>query len=260
MTLFLHGGAYVLGDGRDPTTELANKSLLEHGGCSHVFWPQYRLAAAPNNRGRFPAALQDALSAYLHLIRDRNIRPEHVVLAGDSAGGNLAMGLLRYLHEQGPALDIPLPGLVLLFSPWTDLLRADDDPHVRSLPNYPTDYLAPEFGAWGTRAVTGHGKVDRTSPYLSQGPGLGYKILIPVWVHTGGKEILLNDNGRFVEEFRKAGSEVEWVVDEVSPHDVVFMGETLGFGAEARAAGRQAGEYVKRHFIRSKANKLKDEK
>ena len=68
--------------------------------------PQYRLASGPT-RARFPAALQDAWSAYLHLVREMGVAPGRVVLSGDSAGANLVLGLLRYVAEYGPGLGVP---------------------------------------------------------------------------------------------------------------------------------------------------------
>jgi len=115
ITLHIHGGAFIIGDGRDGDTCYLTHTLLHHMHCTHVCSPQYRLSGS--KAGRFPAALQDVLTTYLHLIRERNIPAKQIILSGDSAGGNLALGLLRYIYEFGAELDIPAPGAVALWSP-----------------------------------------------------------------------------------------------------------------------------------------------
>lgn len=70
----------------------------------------YRLAPET----RFPGQLQDAVYAYLRLIDDLHIPPENIIIAGDSAGGGLSLGLLMYLRDN----QYPLPSGAILFSPW----------------------------------------------------------------------------------------------------------------------------------------------
>jgi acetyl esterase/lipase len=66
----------------------------------------------------WPGHLQDAASAYHFLVRELSIDPARIVLIGDSAGGNICLGLARWLRDAaGPTLGRPA-GL-LLFSPWT---------------------------------------------------------------------------------------------------------------------------------------------
>lgn len=103
--LYLHGGAYCVGS---PATHRALTARLAQGAGVPVFVADYRLA--PEHR--FPAALDDALAAYRAL---RMLGP--VVVAGDSAGGGLALSLALALREAGEA---PPAGLLLL-SPWADM-------------------------------------------------------------------------------------------------------------------------------------------
>src|SRR4030095_10744171 len=78
-----------------------------------AFVPAYRLA--PEHP--FPAALEDALSSYQYLLYDRGIAANRLVLAGDSAGGGLALSLALALKDEG----LPQPAAIVVFSPWTDL-------------------------------------------------------------------------------------------------------------------------------------------
>ncbi len=108
--LYLHGGGYICGAPRSHralTTRLAKKLNIP------VFALDYRLA--PEHP--FPAALEDAETAYAWLLRERGLRPDRIWLAGDSAGGGLALALLLRLKQKG----LPMPAAAALFSPWADL-------------------------------------------------------------------------------------------------------------------------------------------
>lgn len=245
VALHFHGGAFVIGDGRDQDSGFTADVLRNNAGCTHVFTPQYRLAHSPNDR--FPAALQDAVSAYMYLIKQLGIPADRIVLGGDSAGGNIALALLRYIHNYGAELDIPPPVVAVLWSPWTDVNAGEDSKTVRSVANYNTDYLDERFIVWGTNAITGGGKIPASDPYLSPGLGHGFASPTPIWVQTGGLELLYNENKRFVETFQRAGTEIEWVVDLDCPHDLTLMGKAVGFEAETRAAATKAGLFIRRH-------------
>ena len=78
--------------------------------------PQYRLAS--DSSTRFPAAMQDGLTAYMYLL-GQGISPRDIVLSGDSAGANLVVALARYQTEEKGFL--PLPRASLSSSPWLDL-------------------------------------------------------------------------------------------------------------------------------------------
>ena len=107
--LYLHGGGYVVGSafGYQP-----HAGALAAAAQTGVLVPDYRLA--PEHP--FPAALDDALSAYQWLL-DQGVPAERVTVAGDSAGGGLVMSLLLTLKRD----DKPFPGAALLLCPWLDL-------------------------------------------------------------------------------------------------------------------------------------------
>jgi len=127
VTLYLHGGGYVIGSPRTHR-ELARRLSLETGGS--VLAIDYRLA--PENP--FPAAVEDAVSAYNWLL-ERGTGHSDLSVAGDSAGGGLAIATLVSLKDQG----IPLPSCGVAISPWVDLevigesmtTRADVDPMIQ---------------------------------------------------------------------------------------------------------------------------------
>ena len=70
----------------------------------------YRLAPET----RFPGPLHDAVLGYLRLVEDLHIPSQNIIIAGDSAGGGLALALLMYLRDN----DYPLPAGAILMSPW----------------------------------------------------------------------------------------------------------------------------------------------
>ncbi|TPX16118.1 uncharacterized protein E0L32_004113 [Thyridium curvatum] len=241
VVLHFHGGAYVIGNGRDEDTGFLAGTFLRHMGCTHVCTPQYRLASGEN--GRFPAPLQDALTVYLALLREKGIPAEQIILSGDSAGANLALGLLRYIHEHGKEQAIPAPGAVALWSPWVDIdaaLTTD----MRKSPNYKTDYLSRAFGRWGAMAISGSKAVDPADPYLSplHHP---FKLgeAIPMFIHEGEREVLSDDIRLFSQRHRDAGWAVHLVTSPNAPHDIILLGPRIGFAAEAEQAAREAGKF-----------------
>ena len=106
IVLYLHGGGYVFG-GYGSHGEIASEMANIVGGRALLL--EYRLA--PEHP--FPAAFEDALSSYRWLL-DKGYKSEDIFLAGDSAGGGLAVSLLLALKKNG----LPLPKAVCLFSPW----------------------------------------------------------------------------------------------------------------------------------------------
>ncbi|MEM8700050.1 MAG: alpha/beta hydrolase fold domain-containing protein, partial [Pseudomonadota bacterium] len=86
--------------------------MAEEAGCRALL-PAYRLA--PEHP--FPAALDDALACYRHLLETH--RPDQIALAGDSAGGGLAFALLHAIAAER----LPSPAAVVGFSPFADMTR-----------------------------------------------------------------------------------------------------------------------------------------
>ncbi|QCB48266.1 alpha/beta hydrolase fold domain-containing protein [Hydrogenophaga sp. PAMC20947] len=110
--LYLHGGAYCLGS---PATHRSLTARLAKFTGLPVFALDYRLA--PDHP--FPAALDDTLAAFRALHRDGP-----VVIAGDSAGGGLALATALALRDASG----PRPAALLLLSPWSDVVMPDPPP------------------------------------------------------------------------------------------------------------------------------------
>ena len=83
----------------------------------------------------FPAAVEDAVSAY-HALLDMGIAPGNIVVAGDSAGGGLALALLLSLRDAGT----PLPAAAVCISPWTDLSLSGESMTANARKDVMLDY------------------------------------------------------------------------------------------------------------------------
>lgn len=172
--LYLHGGGYVAGSSR--THRRVTAALARHG-TARVVALDYRLA--PEHP--FPAALDDAVAAVVALY-DTVEHPGALALAGDSAGGGLALATLLALRDRGDAL----PGCAWLVSPWANLTRpADHDPSCPSDP-----ILTP--GSLARSAAVYVGLHDAAHPCIS--PAFGdFRSLPPLLVQVGAHELLIDD-------------------------------------------------------------------
>jgi acetyl esterase/lipase len=143
----LHGGGYALCSAHpdDPSAEIARGLLQYCPSVLRTFSIEYRLSVGqpytPQNP--FPAALVDALAGYNYLVNVVGFMPTDIIIEGDSAGGNLALALTRYLVENQHA-DVKLPAppsALILLSPWTDLSYSHYTPGSSCLTFGPSDHL-----------------------------------------------------------------------------------------------------------------------
>ena len=190
VTLYLHGGAYVIGS---PKThrELARRLSAETGG--NVLVIDYRLA--PENP--FPAAVEDAVSAYCWLL-ETGREPGALSIAGDSAGGGLAAATLVSLKDQG----IPLPSCGVCISPWVDLEVIGESMSTRA-------HLDPMVQRDGlvTMAQTYLNGADPRSP-LAAPIYADLSGLPPLLIQVGTRETLYDDAIRLACHAVKAGLKI----------------------------------------------------
>ena len=185
VILYLHGGAYCVGS---PGTHRALTSHLALASGATLLVPDYRLA--PEHP--FPAAGDDALAAYLWLL-DQGHLPEQVFLAGDSAGGGLALATAMRIRDE----QLPAPAGMMLISPWVDLTH----PRATSAAQ-PKEYML----SWPTLEHAAQLYVGdrRTHPYVS--PLLGELAnLPPIQIIVGSEEILLGDAENLATALARSG-------------------------------------------------------
>ena len=218
--LYLHGGGFV---GCSPLTHRPLTAAFALQGL-RVFVPDYRLA--PEHP--FPAAPDDALAVYRAL---RAATPAgRLVVAGDSAGGNLALGLLLTLRDAGEAL----PDAAALFSPALDMTGASPSVTLNAardamfdpaqLPHLSAAYLA---GADAAQPLA--------SPLLGSMAGLP-----PLLLHVGESEVLRDDSIRLAQKAREAGVRVALQVFPVVPH----VWQLIHQLPEARRSVRAAASFL----------------
>lgn len=211
VILYCHGGGYSTGSSvyaRTLTSKLAMSTSMD------VLCFDYRLA--PENP--YPAAAEDAIKAWNYLML-LGYGARDVIIAGDSAGGNLALSLVLRLKKEGRIL----PRGLVLMSPWTDLtssgksheLRAQVDPVLNE------EYLARMVKAYAD------GKNLRDpliSPLFGDLEGLP-----PVYIQVGENEVLLSDSTRLHKAMVEANVSVKmdrfpgmWHVFQMSPFKIAY--------------------------------------
>jgi len=225
--LYFHGGAYCIGSWQ------THRGLITHlavAADSVVYAPNYRLAPEHPH----PAALEDAMRAYRWLL-DRGIAAGQIALAGDSAGGGLALATAVAVRDSG----LPLPASIVLLSPGVDLSgdypsmtqNARKDPMIR--PSW--------FHACARLYLGGRDPKDPAcSPLFARHEGLP-----PVLIHVGTDEVLLDDSTRLAERCREAGVDVTLKVFEGMWHEFQIHAGLLKVSDEAVA---EIGEFLQSHF------------
>lgn len=187
VILYMHGGAFIAGS---PRTHRPLTAALARATGARVFTLDYR--QAPEHA--FPAWLDDAVAAYRHLLAGGE-RPSHIVLAGDSAGGNLVLITLLRLRDLG----LPLPAAGICLSPWTDLSCGY---HSHRLHARDEAMLKPDaIRALGLHHIGGRNPKD---PLISPAYGELHG-LPPLMVHVGSREILLDDARAIRRNAKRAG-------------------------------------------------------
>lgn len=192
MVLQLHGGGYI-GPMKNIYRTFAVLYSKAAAGAS-VLTIDYRVA--PENP--YPAALEDAIDAYKWIL-DNGYSSEQVVIAGDSAGGGLALALCLYLRDN----KMELPKGIITMSAWTDLTCEGE--------SYTTNYEKdPLFGNTRDSMLFDSdyiGDNDVTNPYIS--PVFGeYNDFPPTLMQVGSDEMLLNDTTDVAKKIRECGGKI----------------------------------------------------
>ncbi|MEU4290683.1 alpha/beta hydrolase [Kribbella sp. NPDC026596] len=227
VILYLHGGGYVIGSARTGANLAA--PLARRSGVPAVSL-EYRLA--PEHP--FPAGVHDAVAAYRELCE----AGQNVVIAGDSAGGGLALATLLAARAEG----LPQPAGAVVFSPWTDVTLASASMDTRGDydPLFSRAHMAESAALYLGGADP---RNELASPVFADLTGLP-----PLLVQVGSAEVLLDDSLRLVA--RAAEQEVDVSLDVVAgaPHVYQYF---AGMMPEAEEALDHAATFIK--------NRLRDE-
>lgn len=187
--LYCHGGGYTSG--------ALNYARILSSKLSHVTgYPvlsfQYRLA--PEHP--YPAAIEDGMRAWDYLMY-QGFGARDVVIAGDSAGGNMALCLTLKLKEQQRLL----PRALILMSPWTDLSAQGRSYRE----NRDIDPMLTDKYIHGVRAAYAGPDADWTDPHLSPLYG-SFQGFPPTLIQVGTNEILQSDSVRLRDRLMRAGA------------------------------------------------------
>lgn len=226
VILYLHGGGYMIGS---PASYRGLGSRLATAAGARVLNLDYRLT--PEHR--FPAPVEDATAAYRWLL-DQGIPAGRIAIAGDSAGGGLALAALLALRDAGD----PLPAAGIGLSAWTDMTGEGESLTSRAA-------LDPWVAPAGLRAIARLflNGADPRDPLASPLHG-DLHGLPPLLLQVGGLETLYDDTRRFAEKAKAAGVDV--TMEEV-PEMVHVFQMFASVEPEGQAAIDRIGEFVRKH-------------
>ncbi len=229
VILYLHGGAYVAGS---PRTHRHLGAYLAGAAGMRTLLPDYRLA--PEHP--FPAGLEDALTAYRHLLTS-GYEAGNIALAGDSAGGGMVFALLLKLRAAG----LPDPACLVAFSPWCDMTmtrgslrrnaRRDVLLPVRRFREVVSHYLQGAMTTDPLASPVYGGFADRPPP--------------PTMITASKSEILRDDAAAMADLLREAGGDVALELWNDMPHAWPLF---AGMLPEANVTVAQAGRFIAGHI------------
>ncbi|KAG0261020.1 hypothetical protein BG011_001439 [Mortierella polycephala] len=257
--LYLHGGGYFLCSVK--THRWATWNMARLGGAK-VFSIEYRLAP----ESPFPAAIHDALAAYLYLLdppADSGIAPvdpKNLVIMGDSAGGGLTFATMLAIKDAG----LPMPAGIIGWSPWIDLLHSL--PSV--LDNSISDYLPPDGFSHG-----GNGSLKKLAKVLvsetnDDGDAVLHKLppvqhythnalldckyvspilednldgACPIMLVAGDGEMLRDESIVFAKKHEDSSTDIQLHVYDDMPH--VF--QMFGYLSSAKHSMRESGDFIR---------------
>lgn len=223
VVLYLHGGGYVIGS-IDSHRELVARISRSSGARGLAI--DYRMA--PEHP--FPAAVDDAVAAYRWLL-GQGVAPSGIAIAGDSAGGGLAIATLVALKQAGE----PLPAAGVCFSPWVDLEGIGESMIARDA----LDPMVHKDGLVAMAAMYLAGADPHTplaAPLYADLSGLP-----PLLIQVGTEETLFDDSTRLATRARAAGVDVtleEW-------NDLFHVFQAFAMLPEARNATDKAGAFIR---------------
>jgi len=223
VVLYLHGGAYFFGS---PRSHRSVTWRLSRACRAKVLALDYR--QPPN--WHYPAPLVDAVSAYRALL-EQGYQPQNIVIAGDSAGGNLTLVTLLHLRDHG----LPMPAAAVLISPWSDLTCSGDT----LLSNAQSEPMIPVNALRFVSASYSRGN-DPAAPMLSP-VYADLTGLPPLMIQVSNMEVLLSDAARVAQQALDCGVSCRYQVWEGMIH--VFQA-LAGWVPEASLAVSEIGAFV----------------
>ena len=221
VILYLHGGGYAF-------SVRAHDNLIAFvalAAQARTFALDYRLS--PEHR--FPAQLEDAQAAYQWILSS-GIPSNRIVIAGDSAGGNLALVLLLALRDARQ----PLPALAVCLAPWTDMDSTYTSMKENELYDWIEQRMAVRWAEWFCRGTDL--KNPLVSPIYADLSGLP-----PIYIQAGDAEILIDMIQVFVRKAQEQGARISLEVWKQMNHVFQAYGPLT---PQSREALQRIGEVI----------------
>lgn len=225
VILYLHGGGYVMGS-IDTHRELVAR--LSKAAQARGLALDYRLA--PENP--FPAAVDDAITAYRWLLA-QGYKPGRIVVAGDSAGGGLTVSTLLAVRDLGA----PAPAAAVCISPWVDFEAEGESMTSRAAQD---PLVSREMILTLAKMYVGENGSLREP--LAAPINASFNDLPPLFIQVGNAETLLDDSTRLADRAKEAGVDVTLQIWDEMPHVWHLAAPMLPEGQEAID---KIGEFVR---------------
>ncbi len=226
VVLYIHGGAFIA---LSPTTHRSITTRLSKLSGSKVLAVDYRKAP----EFPFPAGLNDCKSTYIWLLNN-GYNSANIIIAGDSAGGNLTLATMLSLRDDG----LPMPVAAMCLSPWTDLTLSGKS----MIYNAGNDVMIPVHRI--PELVKMLSDYD-TKHYLISPLFADLKYFPPLFIQVGESEVVFDDSQRLVELARSQNVEVDYKVWKNTVHVFPILAPYL---PEANSAIKKMARFAARHF------------
>lgn len=242
VVLHFPGGAFVLAFSHESSGRPIAEMLNKHFMADHSVWAQYRLSGTPETC--FPAAIQDAVTFYQHVI-SLGVDPADIIISGDSAGGNVAIALARYLQSNQSVL--PLPRGVAVFSPWIHVSPTAAEDYDQE-PRSRFDVLHSSVLQWGADVYRPRGWLPletETEAYISplHHP---FGLSVPLYIQAGTAEGMHDSIRSFSEEMATVGgNRVLFRSSPLAPHNLPFCHGSFGMSKEWEESLDEAREFLR---------------
>ena len=224
VILYVHGGGYVMGSAgshRDMTGRLSQAAGARVLSLNYRLAPEYP----------FPAPVDDAVAAYRWLL-GQGIQASNIAIAGDSAGGGLALAALIAIRDAGE----PVPAAGIGISPWVDMEGTGESMTTRAA----VDPVVQKEGLLGMAKLY-LGGADPKNP-LAAPLHANLAGLPPLLIQVGDSETLLDDATRITERAQKADVDVTLKIWDEMPHVWHLFAPIL---PEGRQAIEEIGAFFK---------------
>lgn len=224
IIIYLHGGSYNAGS---PNTHRGIAARIGKASEIPVLLIDYSLA--PENP--FPAALEDVVLVYKWLLEQKGIKSNKIIIAGDSAGGGLALATVIKLRDE----KVNLPAATVCLSPWTDLALTGE-----SIKTKEKEEIMITENELQQSAKLYLKNTDSRNP-LASPLYADLKGLPPIFLQTGTREIALDDTVRFAEKAIKAEVEVTSDIWSGMWHVFQIYGNLM---PESKKAIKKIGKFI----------------